>query len=219
LALLEPLREAGYPISDVTEPKISLSAAEQGQIRMKLEHAGVNLSRPIVGFAVGSREPHKSWPLDRMAELIHKVRDSFDAQIVLLAGLPTERQIAARLQNSLADKTNIFKPFKTNGLRELIAQIACCNLFVGNEGGPRHMAAAVGVPTVSIVSPSASKLEWLGANSKKHAAIEWRDIDPSAHSVAGSVHVKDPHYQRLYDLIEPHHVYSLISEIVGSELI
>jgi ADP-heptose:LPS heptosyltransferase len=45
-------------------------------------------------------------------------------------------------------------------LAELPALLAACALFVGNNSGPKHIAAALGVPTVGIHSGVVDATEW-----------------------------------------------------------
>ena len=215
LALLQPLKQSGYAISDVTAPVINLKSQEKFDAKEKLEQAGVDLTKPVFGFAIGSRAAHKSWPQERIQKVLQEVLVKYDAQVILLAGLEHERQAASALRALFDRHAPIFTDVETHSLRELIAQISCCSLFVGNEGGPRHMAAAVGLPTVAVVSPSAAKAEWLGADTPNHIAIEWRDIDPKGHAETGSIDVTDPDYQRLYNLIKPSHVLDAISAVLS----
>ncbi len=45
-------------------------------------------------------------------------------------------------------------------IRELAMVISNCDFFFGNEGGPRHLAQSLDIPSFAIFSPSASKKEW-----------------------------------------------------------
>jgi heptosyltransferase-2 len=60
---------------------------------------------------------------------------------------------------NLAGKTNI---------KELCAYIGACSLFVTNDSGPMHIAAAYGVPTVAIFGPTKYKetSQWMNKKSK-----------------------------------------------------
>jgi ADP-heptose:LPS heptosyltransferase len=46
------------------------------------------------------------------------------------------------------------------GLAQLVDVLAACDLYVGNDSGPKHMAASLGVPTVGIHSGTVDAVEW-----------------------------------------------------------
>src|SRR5207248_3357588 len=55
------------------------------------------------------------------------------------------------------------KPVVLSGrtsVRELMAVIKCCGLFVTNDTGPMHIAAAFGVPVVAVFGPTDFKTTW-----------------------------------------------------------
>ena len=54
-------------------------------------------------------------------------------------------------------------------LRQLIGLILFCNLFICNDGGPMHIAAALNVPTVAIFGPS--NPDWFRPYGKKHRVV------------------------------------------------
>ena len=69
---------------------------------------------------------------------------------------------------NLAGKTNI---------KELCSNIGGCSLFITNDSGPMHVAAAYQVPTVAIFGPTKHKetSQWMNEKSK----IVRHDIDCS----------------------------------------
>jgi heptosyltransferase-2 len=96
------------------------------------------------GAAYGSA---KCWQLDRYAALADRLIADFGATVILF-GTASERQVAERIAAlmrchpvNLAGKTPV---------GELPALFAACNLFVGNDSGAMHVAAAVGLPVVAI---------------------------------------------------------------------
>ncbi len=96
------------------------------------------------GAAYGSA---KRWFPERFAEVADALAGDLDAG-VLVTGGPGEagvgRDIESVLQNpclNLAGKTSV---------RQLMAVIARCGLFVTNDSGPMHVAAAFGVPIVAL---------------------------------------------------------------------
>jgi len=119
----------------------------------------------------------------------------------------------ARLNNS----RDVFCEIETRNLMDLAALFANCNLYIGNEGGPRHIAHAVGVPSVSIFSPSAKKSEWLPANSRHHQGVEWDDLVETSSEEKALIHqnleVGGKHYRELYNKITPQPVIELIDDV------
>ncbi len=214
LAMLTPLRTAGFKIVEGPPIKVDLSSEEIEQMRELMVVKGVNFEKTVVAIALSARDTSKQWSFEGMRDLIRHLTESYDLQIVLIAGLPHEREDVARMLLELKMPNNVFANIQTHSLRELAAQLTCCTLFIGNEGGPRHIADAVGLPSLAIVAPSTAKSEWLRADSLLHKSIEWRDIDPAAHKASGSISVDDPKYQFLFDLIEVKHVAKLAEQLV-----
>lgn len=214
LAFLKPLIDDGFEIIEKTQPRIALESTEMDSMKHKLVATGVQLDKPIFAIAASAREAHKQWRVERMKDVIHHCLDTHNAQVVLLAGLAHERQQVAELIETMGHPDQVFGNIEVTSIRELAALIAHANLFVGNEGGPRHIADAVGVASLAILSPLTDKAEWLLPDSQRHIGIEWRDIDPNASEVNGGLNPQDPSYQRLYDLIESIHVNAAIDQLV-----
>ena len=92
--------------------------------------------------------PAKRWPADRFAAVADAIRQEFNCGIAVFGGLgdvSLAEELAAQLQSAaptlrvLAGKTS---------LRELLAALLCCRVFLTNDTGPMHVAAALGVPVV-----------------------------------------------------------------------
>lgn len=105
-------------------------------------------ARLLVGMAPGAAYgPAKRWFPERFARVADRLLADYGAQ-VLLFGSADDAESIARVQQaatapllSLAGKTT---------LHEAIALIARCGLFISNDSGLMHTAAALGVPTVAI---------------------------------------------------------------------
>ncbi len=72
--------------------------------------------------------------------------DTYDAQI-LLVGSPAERE-AGKLFRELGNR--VLNSIGKTTLREAAALLKHCQLYVGNDTGPMHLAAANGVPVVAV---------------------------------------------------------------------
>lgn len=92
----------------------------------------------------------KAWPTERFAALGNAlVREGFH---VALIGSENELKVADEVMQS-AEQNFVSLVGKTN-LRGLAALMKRCSLFVGNDAGPMHLAAAVDCPVVSLFGPT-----------------------------------------------------------------
>jgi heptosyltransferase-2/heptosyltransferase-3 len=114
-------------------------------------------SRPLVvihpGGAVnpGSRLLAKRWPPERFARLADALATEFGATVILTGATNDEDTVAAVCQ---AVRSPHVVRLDRLSWRELAALLALADLFVGNDTGAGHLAAAVGTPTVSIFGPT-----------------------------------------------------------------
>ncbi len=113
--------------------------------------------RPLVVIHPGGAtnpfqtEPDKQWPAERFARLVNHLVQRHDAR-VLLVGAAADRPIAAEIVGMAA--VPLVNWAGKLGLGELGGLGEVADLYVGNDTGPTHVAAAVGCPTLAIYGPS-----------------------------------------------------------------
>lgn len=102
-----------------------------------------------LALAPGANWAPKTWPAERFAALAETVRGHFDA-LVLLGG-PDDRARCETIRShvslpcvDLAGETSLL---------EAAAVLGRCAAFVGNDSGLGHMAAAAGIPTLTVFGP------------------------------------------------------------------
>ncbi|MDB5106958.1 MAG: lipopolysaccharide heptosyltransferase [Fibrobacteres bacterium] len=105
-----------------------------------------------IGIVFGSsfNWPQKKWPWERYAELITLM--SPEGHEFILLGAPNEREEAAKISAKAAGKVR-----DTSGLLDyegLLRQVSECDVVVGNDTGTMHLAAAGGIPTVTLFGPT-----------------------------------------------------------------
>ena len=129
---------------------------------------------PGGGSNPGMELTAKRWPLERYKELARKLVYEAGAHILLIGGpgdialneeLLGGLDVPAGSVNNIAGKTSI---------GELAAQLEQCDLFIGNDSSPMHLAAAVGIPVIAIFGPT-SPQEYgpYPLDDSKHIAL-WR---------------------------------------------
>lgn len=219
LSLLEPLRKMGFELKRHDQMEISVPAASQQRYRQALADRGVDFSRPIFAVSVSAKLPYKKWRIDYMHHVMDHCVEVYGAQIILNAGSDSERADAAEFMHASRHKEAVLHDVNTFSLMDLSALLSLCNLYVGNEGGPRHIAHAVGVPSVSIFSPSAKKSEWLPSSSRLHQGVEWDDLVDKSMEEKARIHaeleVGSEEYFELYHSITPQPVIELIDDIAS----
>jgi len=151
---LELLRRAGWLDSLPGESFVRLSTTEDQRQRaaQALSAAGARRNLPRIAIGAGaSYGSAKCWPPERFADFVNRFRLYTDADVILF-GTASEQTvsdaIAAGIEGpsiSLVGKTTI---------ADLPALLAQCQLFVGNDSGAMHVAAAVGLPVVAIFGPT-----------------------------------------------------------------
>jgi heptosyltransferase-2 len=91
--------------------------------------------------------PAKQWPASYFHDLAQKIIEELQLQVVVVAGAgPEEAQVAAVVNEGLG----ILNLAGRTDLLALSALLQEAALFVGNDSGPAHLAAAVGTTTLTI---------------------------------------------------------------------
>lgn len=141
--LLEPLGG-----SSSTAPNLFVTPDELVAAHQQLTSLGVGVGVTIVGINPGAAYGSaKCWLPERFREVTERLLE--DSSIVVLyfgdaAGEPLVRKICSGLPNrviSLAGSTS---------LRQLMALISLCDVFLTNDSGPMHLAAALKRPLVAL---------------------------------------------------------------------
>ncbi|RWE34828.1 MAG: glycosyltransferase family 9 protein [Mesorhizobium sp.] len=105
--------------------------------------------RPNAYVAVhaGASFPGRRWQPERFAAAIERIADDSGLAIVLVGG-PDEKDTAEQIVGGT--KTPIVNLVGALSLETLQALLKEARLFLGNESGPMHMAAAAGTPVVGL---------------------------------------------------------------------
>lgn len=158
------------------DKNLYLHINEKNRIRAKaiFRHSGIVDSDLVMGLVPGGGGSWgkdatlKHWPALRFAQVAQRLKTELGARIVIL-GDETERPLAEVIVSSLKNKP-IDLAGKTT-LGELAAIIANLNVLVTNDGGPLHMAVALGIKTVSIFGPVDDRVYGPYPKSKEHIVI------------------------------------------------
>ena len=162
-----------------TQPRLVVTAGEQELMRRRLQATdpagdrkvpggpGTGRHARLVVLHVGATWPAKQWGAEQYAQLASLLVRRTGVRILLtggprdeatLADVEEKSQRAARRAGALT-------------LRELAALLSLADAFVGNDGGPMHISAAVGTPTVGIFGPGEEQIWFPYPESLGHRAL------------------------------------------------
>ncbi len=138
--LLSPLRQWGLPVCNRT-PRIELQPGDYGYV-------DALAAAPEVVIHLGSGSPAKCWPPAKFHALASALQKKGWHTAFLCGPVERERQLATGRRPAL-------HPPDLHALAGLLAKAA---LFIGNDSGPGHIAAAVGTPTLTLFGPTDPRL-------------------------------------------------------------
>jgi len=104
---------------------------------------------PTVVFAPGAADDRRRWPASRFGEA-GRALESAGFRIAIVGG-PSDVECAEEILSCMTPGIHLNLAGKLS-LQQTAAALARCTIFVGNDSGPMHMAAAVRLPCVEISS-------------------------------------------------------------------
>jgi len=147
---LELLRRAGWidAVPAISAIRLAIGDTAHASSESALRAAGARVNAWRCAIAPGaSYGAAKCWPLGRFAQLADRLISECDAD-VLFFGTPNEADLAARIRSRM--KSPAISLVGETSMRDLAALFACCSVFIGNDSGAMHVAAAAGLPVLGI---------------------------------------------------------------------
>ena len=138
-------------IDTVPDPKIYLSDAAREKAAELLPEGA-----PVLAICPSASMPYKVWPGTRFAELVKRLIAPGGAMAgarVAIFGGPGDEVAAAPIHAILPD-AGLLDFTGQLGLMEVAACLQRARLFIGNDSGLMHMAAAMKTPTLGLFGPS-----------------------------------------------------------------
>jgi heptosyltransferase-2 len=135
---------------------------------LKLYIAPKQFEKPTLGINAGATYGSaKRWYPERFAKVAADYAREYE---IIIFGGPNEVEMAREIEDNLKTLgvTNYTNLAGKTTIEELCAKIGGCSLFITNDSGPMHVAAAYQVPTVSIFGPTKYKetSQWMNEKSK-----------------------------------------------------
>jgi heptosyltransferase-2 len=151
---LELLRRARWLDSISDEAFIAMTVPQEERQRAAkfLVESGARPHALRVAIGAGaSYGSAKCWPPARFAEVANRLQFQSDADVILF-GTAAESAVSSAIASEMR-RPPIDLTGKT-AIADLPALLSQCHLFIGNDSGAMHVAAAVGLPVVAVFGPT-----------------------------------------------------------------
>lgn len=142
--------------ADISAPRFDfhINPADRQWARERLQRSG----RPLLVVNVGARWLTKRWPPGSFARVARRATDELGAGIVAV-GATEDGPLVAAVREAMRGRTLVDLSGQTT-LPQIAAIAAECDLFLSNDTGPLHLAAATGTPVVGVYT--CTRPEWTG---------------------------------------------------------
>ncbi|MCD4651093.1 MAG: glycosyltransferase family 9 protein, partial [Candidatus Cloacimonetes bacterium] len=161
----------------------------------------------VIGFHIGASRSNKAWAPQKFKSVIQHLLDTTDNQIVLFGGY---NEIGLKDDFQDISSTRFTDLIGESNLDELIALVRRVDLFVTNDTGPMHIAAATCCKILNLSLGPVSF--WETGPYIDGAFIMQADID--CHPCSFS---KSCYHQRCHEIITPDAVCRTIIAIMGEQ--
>ncbi|MCK4973774.1 MAG: lipopolysaccharide heptosyltransferase II [Sulfurimonas sp.] len=146
----------------------NVNSWNQETSNLKLYIEPKKFAKPTLGINAGATYGSaKRWYPERFAEVASEFSSVFD---IIIFGGPNEVEMANEIESNLKNShvQNYINLAGKTDIKGLCANIGGCSLFITNDSGPMHVAAAYQVPTVAIFGPTKHKetCQWMNEKSK-----------------------------------------------------
>jgi len=125
-----------------------VSAAAEEAVERWISTVGLDRGKPLIGCLPAGSWPAKTWLPERFAAVMDAL--AREGTVVWTWG-PGERAVVEACRAGMRAPSLLAPP---TGWQELGALLKRCSLWIGNDSGPKHLAVALGIPTITIFGPT-----------------------------------------------------------------
>jgi len=151
---LDIVRYIGADTNDLSEHITLLNSEKEWALNL-LKEIGWDEKKKIITIHPGAGKIGNRWPVENFARVGNVLARDCDAQLLITWGTGEEnlgRELCSLITEPFLSVTN-------NDIRKVAALLSCSTLFLCNDTGVMHLAAATGVPLVVLFGPT-NPAEW-----------------------------------------------------------
>jgi ADP-heptose:LPS heptosyltransferase len=128
-------------------PRLTTRAVNDREIDRVLSKSKADAGTPLVGLFPGAGSEERRWPLERFAQLAEILIHGDRVRPIIFLG-PEERHLLSEIKAKFPSEVVVLDRLTIPQLAAALARLA---VFVSNDTGPMHIAAAVGTPVVILL--------------------------------------------------------------------
>jgi ADP-heptose:LPS heptosyltransferase len=113
-------------------------------------------SKNIIGISMTGNWEAKKYKTNDYIEVVNKINKIYDVNFILIWGNENEKKECEKVQANFKDNSFVIPD---SPIRYLAAIIKKCDLIIGNDSGPMHIAVTQGVPVLGIYGPTDQALQ------------------------------------------------------------
>jgi len=167
---LDAVRALGIPPAGV-QPEVYFDPRDAITVQGFLDRHGVTPERhTLIAVNAGASRPTKRWPLERYVETLRRLGLVIPDITTMVLGGSREEPLAQRLATAVRGLGWPAVAATGFTILETAALLSRCRLLLGNDAGTHHLAAALGVPSVTLFGPERPQ-EWHPYEPPKHVAL------------------------------------------------
>ena len=149
LEIMRPLLPGA--VARNSSPEIHVIPEADRSMRSILTARGLDPARDFIALHPGAAWRPRAWRAERYAALADRLTASHGIPFAVV-GLPSERDVEEQMRDALKN-ARVAWLFGVLSLPEIAALLRASRLFIGNDSGLAHLAAACGTPVVSLFGP------------------------------------------------------------------
>lgn len=134
-------------------PLIKLPLEVQREALSKAKELSSSKRKLALIIGAGVDRPHKAWPKERWIQFITQFNQTYKEWDILLIGAQREELISSMIVEALPE-VNLINLVNKLTLAETAYALQLCEVSIGGDTGPIHLAASMGSKTICLFGPT-----------------------------------------------------------------
>jgi len=147
----------------LTTPKIYVGEKD---IKKVTDFIQANHCLPFIVFHLGAGRSYRQWPIQYFADLANRLIDNYPQFKIVIVGSQEDQALYDSFISLVNKPERVVNTSGEINIAALYYLLGQAQLFIGNESGPGHLAAAQGTPTISFMNPWSGVERWQARGPK-----------------------------------------------------